>query len=89
MDLGHEADVEKHWDSIIFHEIKSTSKPLPPDFTGYFFAPTTAELLVARSLKQRYKFAFVNTGTQSHLDLAFPQVLAKAKGVHQTWSISF
>ena len=35
-------------------------------FGGYFFSLSTAELLVAQNLGNRYRFAFVNTRTRKH-----------------------
>jgi hypothetical protein len=44
-------------------EVKSTSADRDEEFRGHFFSMSTAELLVAQSLGDRFKFAFVNTRT--------------------------
>jgi hypothetical protein len=89
VDLDDEDDVRKNLDNIAICEIKSTSKKLPEDFKGYFFALTAGELLVAQCLKRRFRFVFVNTSTGSFLELSLPDVLARARAVYPTWSISF
>lgn len=81
--------VESHLDELTMYEIKSTRKDLPRDFTGYFFALTAAELLVAQSLKEQFRFAFVNIQTSEYMDYGLNDVLARAKGIYPTWSISF
>jgi hypothetical protein len=89
IDLDDADDVKRHLDDIVLCEIKSTNRDLPLDFKGYFFALTTAELLVLQSLKDRYRFLFVNTVSQSHLELTLHDVFARAKGIYPTWSIMF
>jgi hypothetical protein len=90
MDLDDPESVARHMKDIVVCEIKSTSKKkLGPDFRGYFFGLTTAELLVAQNLKDRFRFIFVNTANRSHLELTLGQLFAKARGVYPTWSISF
>ncbi len=89
VNLDDLADVETNLHTITIFEIKSTKKKLPPDFSGYFFALTAAELLVAQSLKTRFKFAFVNTETGEHIELDLNQIFARAKGIYATWSICF
>jgi hypothetical protein len=74
---------------ITIFEIKSTRKKLKPDFSGYFFALTAAEVLVAQSLKKNFKFVFVNTTTGDFLELDLVGIFAKARGIYPTWSISF
>jgi hypothetical protein len=89
VDLNDADDVKRNLDSIILCEIKSTNRPIPKDFKGYFFALTTAELLVSQNLKHRFRFLFVNTASQNYLELSLPEVLSRAKGVYPTWSIMF
>jgi hypothetical protein len=89
VDLDSLADVESHLDDILVCEIKSTRQEFPEDFSGYFFAITAAEILVSQSLKQRFRFIFVNTITGAHLELPLKDIFAKAKGIYPTWSISF
>lgn len=90
VNLSSLQEIEEHLDDIILYEIKSTNrKNIGPDFTGYFFALTTAELLVAQNLKKRYKFVLVNVITKNFVELTLTEVFAKAKGIYPTWSIRF
>jgi len=82
-------EVESRLDDIFLCEIKSTNQEFGSDFRGYFFALTAAEVLVSQSLKERFRFIFVNTITGVHLELPLNQVFAKARGIYPTWSISF
>lgn len=82
-------DVESKLAQIVICEIKSTKKDFPPDFRGYFFGLTAAEVLVAQSLKEQFRFLFVNTVTGSFLELKLNEVFAKARGIYPTWSIAF
>src|SRR2546423_5050199 len=59
--------IETNLDRIVVIEIKSTRKHLAADFAGHFFSLSSAEMLVAQSLRHRFKFAFVNINTGSHL----------------------
>jgi hypothetical protein len=81
--------VESELANITVYEIKSTRKALPADFSGYFFALTAAEVLVAQSLKLQFRFAFVNTQTGAHLELSLGEIFSRAKGIYPTWSIAF
>ena len=89
VDLEDLDSVRKHFAAITLYEIKSTNRQLPRDFSGYFFALTGAEMLVAQSLKARFRFAFVNTVTHAVLELSLSQLFQRAKGIYPTWSISF
>ena len=89
VDLDHAADIERNIDRIVLCEIKSTSRKLPDDFRGYFFALTTAELLVAQNLKGRFKFILVNTCTGNYVELSLPDLFRRARGIYPTWSIRF
>jgi hypothetical protein len=83
-------NVEKQLKEIVLYEIKSTSKTsVTADFGKYFFALSTAELLVAQNLKAHYKFVFVNTITKQHLELTLAEIFARAKGIYPVWSIMF
>jgi len=82
-------DVENKLTQILFCEIKSTKQKFPADFRGYFFALTAAEVLVAQSLKDQFRFIFVSTVTGCFLELKLSEVFAKARGIYPTWSISF
>jgi hypothetical protein len=89
VDLTDPAEVEKHLDQIKVFEVKSTRKKLKADFSGYFFALTGAEILVAQSLKKQFGFVLVNTGTSQHLEISLSEIFARAKGIYPTWSICF
>ncbi len=89
VDLADLAEVEKHLDQIIIFEVKSTRKKLKADFSGYFFALTAAEVLVAQSLKKQFGFVLVNIGTTQHLEMSLSEIFTRAKGIYPTWSICF
>lgn len=89
IDLDDPAEIAAKLDTIILCEVKSSNRKLPEDFRGYFFALTTAELLVAQNLKERFRFIFVNTVTGSFLELTLQELFARARGIYPTWSIMF
>jgi len=89
VNLDDAAEVQRNLDRITVCEIKSTGRNLPADFKGYFFALTTAELLVAQSLKQRFKFIFVNTVAGKYMELTLQELLGMTRGIYPTWSIRF
>lgn len=89
IDLNNAYDVEKNIKRIMIYEIKSTKRDLGKDFQKYFFALTTAELLVAQSLKEQFKFVFVNIKRRHILEQTLKQVFARAVGIYPSWSISF
>ncbi len=89
VDLDDLAQVEKHLEQVTVFEIKSSRKKLRSDFSGYFFALTAAEVLVAQSLKKQFGFVLVNTGTREHLEMSLSEIFARAKGIYPTWSICF
>lgn len=82
-------ELETNLDRILLCEIKSTRKNVAADFRGYFFGLTAAEVLVAQSLKERFRFIFVNAATGEHLELKLNEVFARARGIYPTWSILF
>jgi hypothetical protein len=90
VDLDNQESIERGLGSLVLYEIKSTSKKaIGREFDKYFFALTTAELLVAQSLKAQFKFVFVNVVSGHHKELTLRQVLAKARGFYPQWSILF
>ena len=89
VNLSHLEDVESNIESLIVMEVKSTKKKLRPDFGGFFFGLSGAEVLVAQSLRKQFRFAFVNTTTGDHMELTLAEMFARAKGIYSTWSISF
>jgi hypothetical protein len=89
VDLDDLAQVEEHLEQVTVFEIKSSRKKLRSDFSGYFFALTAAEVLVAQSLKKQFGFVLVNTGTGEHLEMSLSEIFSRAKGIYPTWSICF
>ncbi len=90
VDLTDEVDVRKNIDNITLYEIKSTSKAtVKANFRGYFFSMSTAELLVAQNLGDRYRFAFVNTRTLEHVELSLTELFARSRGIYPSWSVMF
>ena len=90
VDLDDQDDIERHLDTLTLYEIKSTRRPeLNEEFSGYFFALTTAELLVAQSLKEQFRFVFVNVCNGHHKELTLREVFARARGFYPQWSICF
>jgi hypothetical protein len=89
VNLDDAAEIERNLDKIVLCEIKSSGRKLPEDFKGYFFALTTAELLVAQNLKKRFKFILVNTDTGAHIELTLQELFGRARGIYPTWSIMF
>jgi hypothetical protein len=90
VDLDNPTDVRRNMASIVLYEIKSTNRTnVDEDFHGYFFSMSTAELLVAQSLGERYKFAFVNITTRQKKELSLTQIFARARSIYPSWSIRF
>ena len=89
VNLDDLASVEANLHRVVIFEIKSTKKSLRADFSKFFFGLTGAEVLVAQSLKEQFKFMLVNTATGEHLEISLAQIFARAKGIYPTWSISF
>lgn len=89
VDLDSLDDVESNLDKIQIFEIKSTRKEIPADFSGYFFALTAAEVLVAQSLKKYFRFIFVNVNTGDFLEMNMRDIFVKSRGIYPTWSILF
>ena len=86
--LDSEADFLKHIERITLYEVKSTRRDLDEHFDGYFFGLTTAELLVAQTLGDQYRFMLVNTKTEAELDLSLQDLLARANKIYPVWNIS-
>lgn len=83
-------NIRDNLSKLVIYEIKSTNKKtVKPDFSRYFFSLSTAELLTAQSLGERYRFAFVNTVTRAYEDLSLNEVFVKARGIYPSWSIQF
>ena len=89
VDLNDAKDVSQNLHNITLYEIKSTNRKVDAEFRGYFFSMSTAELLVAQSLGDRYKFIFVDTVTRNSKEMSLPQIFARARSIYPTWSIRF
>jgi len=55
-------------------EIKSSRKKLRSDFSGYFFALTAAEVLVAQSLKKQFGFVLVTPEPASIWEMSLSEI---------------
>lgn len=60
---------------------------MPDDFDGYFFSLSTAELLVAQSLGEQFRFAFVNTSSGHVSDRTLRRILQQTKSIYPSWNI--
>jgi hypothetical protein len=89
VNLDSVESIEANLRQITVIEIKSSRKELPDDFAGHFFSLSGAEMLVAQSLKSRFKFAFVNINSGAHLELSIAEIFAHARAVYPGWSIMF
>lgn len=86
-DLG---SVESNLSDLTLYEIKSTKRQnLGDDFKGYFFALTTAELLVAQSLGDQFRFLLVHTLSGARLELSLQDLLKRARSIYPSWSVLF
>lgn len=90
VDYSDVADIVRRMEYLTVYEVKSTNRAnVGPSLAGYFFNLTTAELLVAQSLGERFKFVFVNILTATYLEMELREVFARAKGIYPSWSIKF
>jgi len=89
VDLDLDSAIERALGDIRLYEVKSSSRTLKPGFAHYFFSFSTAELLVAQSLGDKFRFAFVNIHSGELLDLSLREVFARARAIYPSWSIKF
>lgn len=90
VDLTDPAAIAENIDAIVVHEIKSTNRrSMKPDLKGYFFNITAAELLVAQSLGQQFRFTFVNTLTGEFQEMSLNEVFARSRAMYPAWHIRF
>lgn len=82
-------DIKKHFASIQICEIKSTNRELGEDWRSYFFSLSTAELLIAQSLQEKFRFVLVNTRNGHYLQLTLTEVFARARAIYPSWSVRF
>lgn len=75
---------------LLLYEVKSTNRAkLGEDFKGYFFALTTAELLVAQSLGAQFRFLLIHTLTGHRMELTLQDLFKKALSIYPSWSVRF
>ena len=84
-----EIDPAIHFDDLLICEIKSTNRDLAPNWSGYFFSLSTAELLIAQSLQDKFRFVFVNTTTGAYLELGLIDIFARSRAIYPSWSVRF
>jgi len=89
LDLNDDAAIKRAYKDIRLYEVKSTNRALKPGFADYFFSFSTAELLVAQSLGENFRFAFVNIGNCEFMDLSLRDVFGRARAIYPSWSIKF
>ena len=75
--------------TLKLYEVKSSSRTLKPGFADYFFSLSTAEVLVAQSLGDNFRFVFVNINSGEILELTLQQVFARARAIYPSWSVKF
>jgi hypothetical protein len=74
-------------DRVILIEVKATKKTRGAHFREHFFSISTAELLVAQSLGDLYRFAFVAMEEGQCFEVSLRQIYARTKAIYPTWSI--
>lgn len=90
VDLTNPDDIFRNFDNILVCEVKSSNRSsLRSDLCGYFFNITAGEMLTAQALGKRYRFLFVNTVTQTHVERSLTEVFAAAKAMYPAWHIRF
>jgi hypothetical protein len=90
VDLDDLESVESNLPDLVLYEIKSTNRTnLGGDFKGYFFALTSAELLVAQSLGEQFRFLLIHTLTGDRVELTLQDLLKRARSIYPSWSILF
>jgi hypothetical protein len=90
VDLDDLGSVEANLDELTLYEVKSTNrKNLGDDFRGYFFALTAAELLVAQSLGDQFRFLLIHTLSGARLELSLQDLLKRARSIYPSWSVLF
>jgi hypothetical protein len=73
---------------VVLVEVKAAKKSRKGShFKEHFFSISTAELLVAQSLGDLYKFAFVNESEEECFEVSLRQIYSRAKAIYPTWSI--
>jgi len=90
VDLNNRASIKPHIGQITVAEIKSTNRrTIGPDFDGYFFDLTNAELLVAQSLGAQFLFVFVNIVTLAIKEMTLQDIFRKARKTYPKMAVLF
>lgn len=89
VDLDDPEAIARALPSLQLYELKSSNRNLLPGFADYFFSFSTAELLVAQSIGERFRFVFVNIFSGEILDISLREVFAKARAIYPSWSVKF
>jgi hypothetical protein len=88
IDFGNLDSVERNLSRIVLYEVKSTNrKGLQSSFEGYFFSLSTAELLVAQSLAEHFKFVLFNTASGDLAERTLRELLQQTRSIYPGWSI--
>ena len=90
VDLSDAEAIHRNIGAVVICEVKSTNRmSMPDDFRGYFFNVTAGELLTAQALGSQYRFLFVNTVLQTHMERSLQEVFGAAKAMYPAWHIRF
>ncbi len=88
VDLDDCHDIAAKNDRIILIELKSTGREkVGGDLAGYFFNITAAEMTIAQTLKDQYRFAFLNTVRGDWQELSLSEVMGRAKAIYPAFHI--
>ena len=88
VDLDSAEDIASKNASIVVVEIKSTNRSgVGPDLSGYFFNITASELTIAQTLKDQFRFVFLNIIRGDWIELTLGEVLARAKAMYPAFHI--
>jgi hypothetical protein len=88
VDLDDCHDVAAKNDRIVLIEVKSTGQEkIDTDLAGYFFNITSAEMVIAQTLKDQYRFAFLNTVRGDWQELTLSEKMGRAKAIYPAFHI--
>jgi len=88
VDLNSAKEIARKNASIIIVEIKSSNrKAVGPDLLGHFFSLSASELTMAQTLKDQFRFVFLNIVRRDWIELTLAEVIAKAKAIYPAFHI--
>ena len=88
VDLNDCNDIAAKNERIVLIELKSTGQEkIGSDLSGYFFNITSAEMVIAQTLKDQYRFAFLNTVRGDWQELTLSEVMGRAKAIYPAFHI--